>query len=268
MKYTLITILACQLMFAGKVAAQTDTTTTRTTTTTTTVKTDTLVKDTVPKVAVTSAPKPATADSSNLVFEELQRVYFGARYMPTFTSFDVKTYGDGVAKTSFTMGHGVGGYIGVNLSRNVGLQLEGIYSQLSQKYTHNNQESTVNLDYLNFPLMLVLNTDVRRIVNLNITAGPQIGINIGSEVSSNSSNNVDTVKAVVAAKPMDFGVAYGAGLDIRLSPVLTFDFGFRGVLGLLDISDDSRTATTKEYLVLDRSYVRTFAGYVGLRLNF
>jgi hypothetical protein len=44
--------------------------------------------------------------------------------------------------------------------------------------------------------------------------------------------------------------------------------GFRGVLGLIDISDDSQNASTQDYYVLDKNRMRTYAGYIGVSYLF
>lgn len=236
-----------QLLFAESILSQSNDTTRTTTTTTTTVQ---------------------DVDSDRPAYD-LPRFYIGGRYMPTFTRFNVRTIDNGVAETSFTMGNGVGGYLGFNLSKNVALQAEVIYSQLSQSYTDNSLERRIDLDYLYVPLLFVLNTDITKPVNFNVTAGPQFGINMGSRItSSGSSNGSDTLTAVVAVKGGDVGIAYGAGLDFRLGPILSLDLGFRGMFGLVDISDNSNTTTTDQYYILDKSNVKTYAAYIGLRLSF
>jgi hypothetical protein len=117
--------------------------------------------------------------------------------------------------------------------------------------------------------MLVLNTNSSKPVNFNITAGPQFGFNVGAEGDTRSSGEgTETVTAVVAVNPVDFGIAYGAGFDFKLGDAVTLDLGFRGVEGLMDIGDDSGTKATNEYLVIEKSPLRTYAGYIGLRFNF
>jgi hypothetical protein len=48
----------------------------------------------------------------------------------------------------------------------------------------------------------------------------------------------------------------GAGVDFGSE--VKFSVGFRGVYGLVDISDQSQSVTTNEYYVLDRSHVKTY----------
>jgi opacity protein-like surface antigen len=257
-------LLVITLSIIGcKIYAQTDSVKTSTTVTTTTTTGNTTSMGTPAPAPETEPQQRDRSDDGDLA-----KFYIGARFMPTFTKFDVVTLDNGTAKTSFVVGYGVGGLLGFNFTKNTGLQLEVIYSSLSQKFTDRAEERKINLSYIHIPLLLVLNTDASKPVNLNIAFGPQFGINTGSSVDADGSGGVDTVQAVVAVKPADFGLAYGAGLDFKLSPALSLDLGFRGVYGILDISDNNKTKTTNQYYILDRSHVKTYAGYAGLRLLF
>ena len=210
------------------------------------------------------------------------RVYLGVRILGTISTFKVNTVENNnitVAQTSAMLGYGGGFYLGVNLSRNFAIQPEILYSTLSQKYIDKGLDRRIDISYVNVPLMLVLNTDIRRIVNFNVTAGPQLGINTGAKVSSVSQGNTQVVNTKFAVKATDFGVAYGAGFDFRFVPALSVGIGFRGVTGLVDISDKNSTATysstdnngvttSQTVVVLDKSKVTSYGGYLGIRLNF
>jgi hypothetical protein len=69
-------------------------------------------------------------------------------------------------------------------------------------------------------------------------------------------------------KSGDFGFAYGAGLDFSLGGYTSLGVGFRGVYGLVDISDNSHSTATDDYYVLDRTHVKTYSGYIGLSFGF
>jgi opacity protein-like surface antigen len=264
MKKIKIAISAALIITGINVHAQTDSTRVRTSTTTT-IETQSGTGAQTPTQEQAPAQEPQMQRERN---DDFSHVYLGVRFMPTFTKFKVTTLDNGTAKTTAVVGYGFGGLLGFNFSKNVGLQIEGIYSTLSQKYTDRGEERQIDLSYIHFPLMLILNTDVTKPVNFNIAVGPQFGINTGSSLKSGSGNGVDTVQAIIAVKPADFGIAYGAGLDFLLGTNVTLDIGFRGVYGILDISDNSKTTTTNSYYLLDRSHVKTYAGYVGLKLLF
>jgi hypothetical protein len=199
--------------------------------------------------------------------EDAPSVILGFRYMPTFTSLNYHTTDDGVVNTSLVLGHGFGALLGVNFTDHVGLQAEVIYLALAQKYTSNEIEHEVKLSYINVPLLFVLNTGYSKPVNFNVCVGPQVGINTGSKIETNGTHEGDTLHAVLAVKPADLGIAYGAGLDFG-PPNFKISIGFRGVYGLIDISDNSNNITTNQYYVLDRAHVKTYSGYIGLAFGF
>lgn len=191
---------------------------------------------------------------------------FGVRFMPTITSLQYSE-SQGVVETSFVLGYGAGILLGTNFNDNVGLQGEILYSQLAQMYKMNSDvEHKVKLNYVNVPLLLSLNTGISNPVNLNFVIGPQLGLNTGSSVEVSEGAEADTVHAVLAVKRGDIGFAYGIGIDFGTE--VKFSVGFRGVYGLVDISDQSNNITTNEYYILDRAHVRTYSGYAGISFLF
>lgn len=198
-----------------------------------------------------------------------QSAEFGLRFMPTVSSFDMKSSSGGTVKGQVTLGYGVGALLGFNFSDHVGVQGEVIYSSITQKYKELDVERKVNLKYVNIPLMLSLNTNKSGPVNLNLVAGPQISISVGSDVHTSGGDGTSS-QALVTVKKGDLGLAYGAGVDFALSPSGAFrlGFGFRGVYGLLDISDNNTSTTTNSYYVLDRTHMKTYSAYAGLSLLF
>ena len=199
-----------------------------------------------------------------------QSLEFGVRYMPTISSFEISTPGEGRVIGEFTAGYGIGGFIGINLSSHFGFQGEVIYSSIAQKYKEQDVERRIDLKYINIPLMLSLNTGKSNAVNFNIVAGPQIGISVGSDVFTSNGDGTTTTEPVVSVKKGDLGFAYGAGLDFGLNAgkSIRMGLGFRGVYGLVDISDNSGTVVTNSYYVLDRSHIKTYSAYIGLSIMF
>jgi Outer membrane protein beta-barrel domain len=200
---------------------------------------------------------------------EAQKMEFGLRFMPTFSSFEVFTPGNGRQIGDYTNGYGFGATLGYNFTDHIGIQVEAIYSAIGQKYTEVDVERKINLKYVNIPLLLSINTGKSKVVNFNLVGGPQIGISVGSNIftSKDGTNNSD---AVLSVKNGDLGVAYGAGLDFGVNSARTIrvGLGFRGVQGLFDISDNNATLSTDGYYLLDRSKVKTYAAYAGLSILF
>jgi hypothetical protein len=199
-----------------------------------------------------------------------KKAEFGIRLMPTYSSFDMKTSDGGTVSGDVTLGFGMGAILGFSFSEHVGIQGEFIYSSVSQKVNDKDVEHKVNLRYVNVPLLLTLNSGKSKVINLNIVGGPQMGFNVGSSITTTGAADVNNPQPVLSVKKGDFGVAYGAGADIALtsSHTLLLSLGYRGVLGLIDISDQSTSSTTGSYYVLDRTHLKTNAFYAGLTLMF
>ena len=198
-----------------------------------------------------------------------QHVEFGLRLMPAFSKFEIFTPGSGRVLGDVSLGYGFGGLLGFHFSDHVGIQGEVIYSSFAQKYTENNLERKVKLRYVNIPLLLSLNTGKSKADNFGILAGPQIGINVGSSLLTSGTNGGDD-GPILSVKKSDLGFAYGAGLDFGINPARTIrlGLGFRGVYGLVDISDNSGTIVDDSYYVLDRTRIKVYSGYVGLSFLF
>ncbi|HEY0029907.1 MAG TPA: porin family protein [Bacteroidia bacterium] len=197
---------------------------------------------------------------------------FGVRFMPSFSRMEFRNLDGETVKGDVVLSYGYGALLALN-SKHVGVQLEAIYNSYAQKYKDHDMERKVNISYLNIPLLLTLNTDKSKVVNLSAAIGPQMGINVGSKLETtgtNNTNNGDSLHAVLAVKKADLGFAYGAGLEFAVNPPRTvrINLGFRGVYGLIDISDKSKTVATDSYLILDRTNMETYSGYIGLSFIF
>ena len=198
-----------------------------------------------------------------------QKGEFGVRFMPTISSLDVQSSSGGQISGDATVGFGAGIFLGFNFSDNFGLQGEAIYSTLNQKYTEDDVEKEIKLEYINIPLLLSFNTGKLKPVNFNVVAGPQIGISVGSELFTSDGGDPDN-EAVLSVKKGDLGFAYGAGFDFGLNAARTFrlGIGFRGVYGLIDISDNSNNNSTNSYYVLDKAHIKTYSVYLGASFLF
>lgn len=201
---------------------------------------------------------------------QAQHAELGVRFMPTFSSFDVVNSTGGVVKGTITVGYGAGLVAGVYLGEHFGVQGEVIYSVINQKYTEVDVEQKVTLKYINIPILASFNTGKSNPVNLNFVAGPQFGISVGGAFDGSVEGDSVVLDPQVNVKKGDLGLAYGAGIDFGLDQenMVRLGLGFRGVYGLLDISDDSKTQTNDKYYVLDRTHIKTYAVYMGLSVLF
>ncbi len=198
-----------------------------------------------------------------------QKGEVGFRYMPTVSVFDIQTSTGGTVRGEVKLGFGAGMLLALNISDHFGIQGEVIYNEVSQRYVEQDIEKRIDLKYVNIPLLFSLNSGKTKPVNFNVVAGPQIGLSVGTQLFDGNSNGNDS-RAVLSVKKGDLGVAYGAGVSFGLTASQNFrlGLGFRGVLGLLDISDNSRTLETDQYYILDRSKLNTYSGYLGLSFLF
>ena len=199
---------------------------------------------------------------------DLKRGEFGIRYMPTFSSIDLKAFNNDVIQGSVSMNHGFGVMMGFNLGKHFGFQGEVNYYEVSQSYRDLDLNNKVNIKYLNIPMLLSLNTNKEKRVNLNVVAGPQFGINVGASLKSTGTGNPDNVHAVVAVKKGDIGFAYGAGLEfaINRNHTIRLDAGYRGFYGLVDINASKTDNNT--YNVIAEASRKTHAAYAGFTFLF
>lgn len=216
----------------------------------------------LPKLQAQDSVKVATNPSFKIV--EL-----GVRFMPTFSSFDMKTSAGGTVTSEVTLGFGFGAVLAINFTEHIGIQGELIYNALSQKFKDQSLQREINVRYINVPVLLSLNTGKSKPINLNLVAGPQFGMSLGSSTKSSGGGATDTLTTVFAANNTDVGLAYGLGLGIMLNQThsIRFDVGYRGILGFMNISNTSN-GTTGTAFILDKATVRTNAAYVGLSLLF
>lgn len=202
---------------------------------------------------------------------EAQSAEFGLRFMPTFSSFEMKTSTGGTVSGGVTLGYGFGMFGAYMFSDHIGVQAEVQYIAISQKYKEMDVEREINLRYFNIPLLLSYNTGKNEPLNFNVVAGPQLGVSMGSDIHvSGGGAGSETTHAILSVKTSDVGFAYGAGLDFGLTESQNFrlGIGFRGVYGLFDISDKSQTLADDSFYVLDRSHIKTYAGYIGFSWLF
>jgi opacity protein-like surface antigen len=200
---------------------------------------------------------------------QAQSTEFGIRFMPAFTKFDIITSTGGTIVGDIDASFGIGAHLGYNFSDQVGLQAEVIYNKFSQKFKESDVEHNIDLSYVNIPLLLALNTSKSKAFNLGVVLGPQIGLSVGSKLA-NTNTNPNLKVPVLSVKSTDFGFAYGAGIDFGLNTegTVRLGLGFRGVHGLIDISDNSATITENSYYILDRTKLKVYSGYLGISFLF
>ncbi len=198
-----------------------------------------------------------------------QNIEIGVRLIPTVSSFKMKNESGGTIKGEATLGCGFGAMLGIKITDHFGLQVEAIYNSLNQNYKTQDEERKINLRYFSIPILFSLHTTKTKTVSFNVVAGPQLGISAGSSITT-SENNPDVGEPVLSVKNGDLGLAYGGGVDIALDSdkIFRLGIGYRGVMGLIDISDNSNTTATDSFYILEKTTINTNSVYAGLSFLF
>lgn len=107
------------------------------------------------------------------------------------------------------------------------IQPEVLYAQYGAGIE--NSDAWFRVNYLQIPVLLKFGVNTPG-VQPNVYFGPYMGINLNSEIKNESGSiNLDD-----QAEGTDFGVAVGAGLDVR-----KFNIGLRYTAGLKDVANDN-----------------------------
>lgn len=199
---------------------------------------------------------------------DLKQGEFGARYMPTFFVLDIRSSSGEVIQGAVAYSHGFGVMFGSYHNPHTGYQIEINYYNINQRYRDRDLERQVSISYINIPLLLSLNTNKAGPFNLNFVAGPQFGLNVGSNLKTTSNGGTDTLNAVVAVKRGDIGLAYGVGAEFMMNQehTIRFDFGYRGFYGLVKM--DAQVIGDNTYNVIVSATRKTNSAYIGLTLLF
>ena len=207
-------------------------------------------------------PRMGQGTSQLLGFE------IGVRYMPLIYSLEMRTYDGATTDGSAKFSTGFGAMLAFNMGKHIGVQGEVDYFQMSQKYKDRGLEQKININYVNIPVMLSLNSNKTSVLNVNVVVGPQFGVNVGSNINTTGSQNSDTLRAVVAVKKGDVGLAYGAGLQFSIndSHTICIDLGYRGFYGLINM--DASADGKDTYNVIVKTSRKAQGGYIGLTFRF
>jgi hypothetical protein len=127
-----------------------------------------------------------------------------------------------------------GGFAQMDLSRNFGVRLEALYHMKGAEGKGIN--STWKLDYFEFPLLLVGKLPASETVSVSAFAGPVLGLNTNAEIEGSSGILTASLDIGDYIAGFEFGLAFGLGLEIDVSPVVIAVDG-RYDLGLTTIDD-------------------------------
>ncbi len=139
-----------------------------------------------------------------------------------------------VDETSMNSGFQGGGFVGADFSEGVGGRVEILYTQKGTARNVNpefgGQDSTVKLDYVDFPVLLVGHLRRSPTSALSAFGGPSIGINLSGEDESEDGTIVD-----LDIEPVEVALVVGFDFEhIRESLTVFLDarvsIGLTGVL--------------------------------------
>jgi Outer membrane protein beta-barrel domain len=119
-----------------------------------------------------------------------------------------------------------GAYLTIMASEKFGVQPELVYSQMGASTSILGSTVNNNFNYLSLPVMLRYNVTE----NFNLQAGPQLGLLLSASQSSGS-NSVDIKNQ---ANSIDFGGAFGLGVDFG-----KFNAAARYYLGFSNLAKDA-----------------------------
>lgn len=168
---------------------------------------------------------------------QAQKVGLGIKAGANFATQKVDDVLD-VTTKSITDYH-VGAYLNLNINNHFGIRPEVLYSATGSKWN----DVQVDFDYIAIPVMI----RVKPILLLSLEAGPQFSFLTRAE-------NKDLGDIMDQVKKNDFGLAFGAGLNLPFG----FNLGARYTFGFTDISDVSETSIKSRNFQLSLGW--TFLG--------
>jgi hypothetical protein len=234
---------------------------------------DTPVQDTLQTVSLNYEGFTPKWQQDRVVSSPSQRgFHIGIRYQPTFSDIDVATAGGGTVRAGGEIAHGWGVSLNYYFSNHWGTHLEFMNTRHEYTFNDGGRESRVNINYVTMPLLVSWNTDLGRVVNFNVTAGPYLGINTGAGIETSGEDTGEgtaagTLTGVIHVRPTDIGAAYGAGFDFGFGETrwLHLRIGYRGTAGLIELSDNQANITEDQFnVIISRSKMVTNGAYLGL----
>jgi opacity protein-like surface antigen len=207
----------------------------------------------------------AKADAQKADQSSITKVGVGARFQSIFAVFRMQNSRGEKTGGQAVVGYGGGTFMNYNFTKNIGIQVEMNYSSFSRKYSESDITRTVNLRYIEIPLLVSFNSNKNKIVNLNFVVGPQIGINAGSRIYTTGGEGAVIPNPILNVRDGNLGLAYGFGVDFGLNHKRTLRLGFggRGVVGLVNISNNGAALNPGTYYILGKTQLHTYSAYIG-----
>lgn len=158
---------------------------------------------------------------------------------------------DDALDVSSRWGAVAGLFAGRNITDNLGMQLEALFSQRGAKDTTGGTDTTLRLTYLDVPLTARFGSTTSNNVHFHAFTGPQLGLKISAKVKDDFLGIETDLDDEV--KSWDFGWTLGAGVEMNK---LSLDA--RYTIGLTNIDNSDSDAAIKN---------RTFTVLLGYRFR-
>jgi hypothetical protein len=144
-------------------------------------------------------------------------------------------------ETDFRTGFVGGAFAQVDLSKNFGIRLEGLYHMQGASGDTLNIDGSVNLDYIEFPLLLVGQIPASEKATVNAFAGPVLAFNTKAEVEISAGGVSGALDIKDDVSSIDFALAFGLGASFEAgSVIITVDGRYQ--MGLQTIDDGLATS--------------------------
>ena len=144
-----------------------------------------------------------------------------------------------------------GAFVGKNISENLGIQLEGLFSQRGANDKTNRSDNAIRLTYLDVPLTARFGSTTANNMHFHAFTGPQLGIKLSAKYKDDFSGTEMDLDDEV--KSWDFGWTVGAGVEMN-----RISLDARYTLGLTNIDNSDSDSSLKN---------RTFTVLLGYRFQ-
>jgi hypothetical protein len=196
--------------------------------------------------------------------------HFGVRYQPFLSKMNFISQTNSRIIPDETINQGWGASLNYYGSNYFAIHVEIINQRQKFSFRDAGFQNTVDLNYVNMPILASLNSNYGRAINVNVAAGPYLGFNTNVQTTTNGQANGKGTPILIA-NPLDFGAAYGAGLDFAFGTGswLHLNLGYRGTLGFTNIKDSNIILDETQYSIIGKNARnRTNGLYVGIMAKF
>ena len=209
----------------------------------------------------------STVMISSMIFSQESKMAIGFQLAPSITSIRGNTLIDRY-DSRFVLSPGIS--FDYNITPNVsfisglaferkGAKSNTTYLDYQQIPPTDNQDFSINFDYLTLPLMFVYNTNTE--VNFYIGGGNFLGFLVREKIIFSKPNDDvdDTIGLHEPTKKIDFGLSFLAGITTPVNNNLILDIGLRDYMGLVN---------TSRYYVVNGGSIKTNSYSLVLGLKY